>query len=180
MNINNIKPGNNIPDDINVIIEIPNKLNIKYEIDSYGNILIDRFINKMSYPCNYGFINKTLSNDNDNLDVVIPINLSLQIGSIINCRPIGILNMCDESGEDNKIIAVPNFNISNEFDNIKDIYDISETILHNIRYFFENYKNNYKNKWSKVKDFKDKKYAKEEIINSINKFIKKNNIKNIF
>lgn len=176
MNIKNIPCGNKVPEDIYVIIEISlNNSFVKYEIcNKYNLLFIDRFIKTpMFYPCNYGFINKTISGDNDNIDCIIICSYVLNIGSIIHCRPIGVLKMIDECGEDNKIICVPNYEISNEYDNINNIIDIPKNILDKILFFFKNYKKLDKNKWVKILGWYDIYESKKIILKSYNLFKKK-------
>lgn len=166
MNINSVPAGENIPDDIYVIIEIPAFSNpIKYEINKKTNVLfVDRFLSvSMFYPCNYGFINQTLSLDRDPLDVLVQTPYPLQSQSVIRCRPIGMLNMIDESGNDSKIIAVPHYSISHEYDHINDIDDLSSLLKLQILHFFETYKSLDKNKWVKINGWVNAKLAKEEI-----------------
>ncbi|WP_295164819.1 inorganic diphosphatase [uncultured Buchnera sp.] len=176
MNFNSIKAGNNIPNDIHVIIEIPsNSSPIKYEVDKKSGILfVDRFISTpMFYPCNYGYINETLSLDGDPLDVLVPSPYPIQSNVVINCKPVGILKMQDESGDDAKIIAVPNSKVSKEYENINDISDISELLKKQISHFFQYYKKLEKEKWVKIIGWGDHKEAKLEIHNSYNR-VKKN------
>ncbi|QJC33073.1 inorganic diphosphatase [Enterobacteriaceae endosymbiont of Donacia semicuprea] len=179
MNFKNISSGENIPNDINVIIEISlNSNSVKYEINKKNGILfVDRFIfTPMFYPFNYGYINNTLSLDNDPLDVVVITKYSILPGSVIRCRPIGLLSMIDESGNDNKIIAVPHKKISKEYCLIKNIKDLSILLQEQIIYFFKHYKDLEKGKWCKINGWKDLKKAHDEILFSIDTF-KKNNIK---
>ncbi|CAL4318546.1 inorganic diphosphatase [Buchnera aphidicola] len=179
MSVKNIKPGINIPNDIYVIIEIPYHSHpIKYETDKKTNALfVDRFIpTSMLYPCNYGYINQTLSEDGDPLDVLIPISYKLHYHSIIQCKPIGILKMIDESGEDSKIIAFPHHNICNEYKNINDISDISETLKQKIIHFFQHYKDLEKNKWVKILELEGSESAKKNIMKSYQKFKNKYHI----
>ncbi|QJC33484.1 inorganic diphosphatase [Enterobacteriaceae endosymbiont of Donacia clavipes] len=178
MNFKNISSGKNIPNDINVIIEISLNSNpVKYEINKKNGVLfVDRFIlTPMFYPFNYGYINNTLSLDKDPLDVVVITQYPILPGSVIRCRPIGLLNMIDESGNDNKIIAVPHKKISKEYYLIKNIKDLSILLQEQIIYFFKHYKDLEKGKWCKINGWEDLKKAHEEILFSINKF-KKNNI----
>ncbi len=173
MNINDIPCGNDIPNDVYVIIEIPLNTNlIKYEINKKYNVpFIDRFIDTpVFYPCNYGYINKTLFYDNDNIDCLVISPFPLFIGSVIHSRPIGILKMIDECGKDYKILCVPNYEISDKYNNIKDIYDISEKFLDKILFFFENYKNLDKNKWVKIDGWYDVYESKKIILKSFNLF----------
>lgn len=178
MNFNLVKAGNDIPNDIYVIIEIPsNSSPIKYEVDKKSGVLfVDRFISTpMFYPCNYGYINNTLSLDGDPLDVLVPSPHPIQSNVVINCKPVGILKMQDESGEDAKIIAVPNNKISEEYKNINDISDISILLKKQIVHFFKYYKKLEKEKWVKIVGWGDYKSAKLEIYTSYNR-AKKNKI----
>ncbi len=172
MNLKNIPVGKNVPDDIYSIIEISlGSYPVKYEYNiDYEVLFVDRFINvPMYYPCNYGYINNTLSKDNDPLDVLVISFYPLIPKSVIHSRPVGILNLIDESGEDYKILAVPNYNVSNEYNNIQDIYDIDKNLLNKINYFFENYKSLEKNKWVKNKGWGDVYEAKKIITSCIKK-----------
>ncbi|MXP67690.1 inorganic diphosphatase [Pantoea sp. Aalb] len=165
-----IPTGKNVPEDIYVIIEISANSNpIKYEIEkNSGALFVDRFIpSTMFYPCNYGYVNNTLSLDGDPIDVLVPSPYPLNLTSIILCRPIGILRMIDESGIDTKIIAVPHTTVSKQYDDIKDITDLSKLLRSQITYFFEHYKDLEKDKWIKIEGWDDVKAAKEEIISSI-------------
>ncbi len=167
MSFKNIPVGNNIPDDIYSIIEISScSYPIKYEYNfKYDSLFVDRFIDvSMFYPCNYGYINETLSEDNDHLDVLVISPYPLNINTVIHCRPIGVLNLIDESGIDNKILSIPNYNVSNQYDNIQDICDIDKKILNKIIHFFENYKSLEKDKWVEIKGWKDVNEAKKLIL----------------
>ncbi|QJC31433.1 inorganic diphosphatase [Enterobacteriaceae endosymbiont of Macroplea mutica] len=173
MNLNNIPAGNNIPHHINVIVEIPINTNpVKYEINKkYGLLFVDRFISTtMIYPCNYGYINQTLSLDDDPLDVLIFTEYYIYPSTVIECRPIGLLKMFDESGEDKKILAVPCNKISLAYQNIKNISDVPDMFKNKIIHFFKHYKDLENNKWSKIDNWYDIDIAKKEIIVSINRF----------
>ncbi|URJ26109.1 inorganic diphosphatase [Blochmannia endosymbiont of Camponotus modoc] len=176
MYFNQVPAGKNIPEDIYVIIEIPaNSDPIKYEIDKKtGIIFVDRFLlTPMFYPCNYGYINNTLSLDGDPVDVLVPTQYPLQSGCVILCRPIGMLNMIDESGEDAKIIAVPHEKISEQYSLVKDINDFSILLRNQISHFFKNYKELDSKKWVKIKGWSNINAAKTEILNSFERFKKK-------
>ncbi|QTM69383.1 inorganic diphosphatase [Buchnera aphidicola (Hormaphis cornu)] len=145
--------GKKIPEDIFVIIEISSNANpVKYEIDKNSGILhVDRFISSnMSYPCNYGYINHTLSLDGDPLDVLVISPFSLLPGSVIQCIPVGMLKMIDESGEDYKIIAIPHPRITTQYHFIHDIQDVPKILKEQIVHFFKHYKDLEKNKWVKI------------------------------
>ena len=153
MSLLNVPAGKDLPEDIYVVIEIPaNADPIKYEIDKEsGALFVDRFMSTaMFYPCNYGYINHTLSLDGDPVDVLVPTPYPLQPGSVIRCRPVGVLKMTDEAGEDAKLIAVPHTKLSKEYDHIKDVNDLPELLKAQIAHFFEHYKDLEKGKWVKV------------------------------
>ncbi|VFP85642.1 Inorganic pyrophosphatase [Buchnera aphidicola (Cinara pseudotaxifoliae)] len=179
-NFSQIPAGKNIPHDIYGIIEIPAYSNpVKYELHKSFNILyVDRFISTaMFYPCNYGFINQTLSLDGDPLDILIPTPYPLQPKSIIRCRPIGLLNMEDEQGIDTKIIAVPHKKITQEYIKIDNISQLSELLKKQIIHFFNNYKNLEKNKPVQIQGWKNIESAYQEIKNSVTRYHKKNKSK---
>ncbi|AKC32534.1 inorganic diphosphatase [Candidatus Pantoea carbekii] len=169
MNVNNIPAGKNFPEDCYVIIEIPTNADpIKYEVDKESGVLfVDRFIpTAMFYPCNYGYINHTLSLDGDPVDVLVPTIYPLKPYSVILCRPIGMLKMNDESGEDAKIIAVPHDEITGEYKHIKDINDLSDQLRMKIIHFFEHYKDLENGKWVKVNCWVNANKAKDEMVSS--------------
>lgn len=155
MDINKIiaNPKDN---EFNVIIEISmNAPHVKYEIDkASGAIFVDRFMDvTMFYPCNYGFIPHTLSEDGDPIDVLVISKHPVISGSVIRARPVGVLVMEDESGMDEKIIAVPVSKLDKSFDKVQDIKDVDETLLSKITHFFNHYKDLEKGKWVKINGF---------------------------
>jgi len=165
MQIDKIIAGN-LPDEINVVIEIPMNDNpVKYEIDKEsGAIFVDRFIQvAMFYPCNYGFIPHTLSGDGDPVDVLVLSNYPVIPGAVMKCRPVGVLMMEDESGVDEKIIAVPIDKVDISFSNVKDINDVNNNVKLRIKHFFEHYKDLEKGKWVKILGWEDIKKAKSLI-----------------
>lgn len=175
----NIPTGNNIPHDIYAIIEISqNSYPIKYEINKKnGCLYVDRFLTtSMIYPCNYGYINNTLSEDGDPLDILVLTEYPLIPYSIILSRPIGLLKMEDESGKDLKIIAVPNLKTNNLYKHIYSIKHINKYILDKIKHFFKEYKSNEKNKWTKIYNWGNYLEAKKEILKSINRYSYKKTI----
>ena len=170
MDINKIEAGRNLPEEFNVIIEIPSQQgSIKYEFDKKsGAILVDRFSKTlMHYPCNYGFIPHTLSGDGDPCDVLVMTRYPLIAASVIQARPVGVLLMEDESGKDEKILAVPTSKIDPSFDNIRVIADISELFKNQIVHFFENYKDLDHGKWVKVEGWADVDSAKTLIMQAL-------------
>jgi inorganic pyrophosphatase len=169
MSLSDITAGSNLPEEINVIIEIPaNADPVKYEVDKdTGAILVDRFMSTpMFYPCNYGYVNNTLSLDGDPVDVLVPTPYPLVPGAVIKCRPVGVLHMADEAGEDAKVIAVPVSKLTKLYDDVKDITDVPELLKQQIQHFFEHYKDLEAGKWVKVTGWGDIAAAKSEIVTS--------------
>jgi len=162
-------PGKKAPDQVNVLIEIPQGSNVKYELDKEENVIkVDRILyTAMFYPFNYGFIPGTLEEDGDPLDVLVISNYPLMPGSVIEVRPVGMLFMRDEKGEDVKIIAVPIDKIDPTFSNIKDINDVPDAIKNKITHFFEHYKELEPGKWVKVSGWGNASQAKERINKAI-------------
>jgi len=153
MRIDAISIGNNPPDDVNVIIEVPiGGEPIKYEMDkAAGTLVVDRFLHTpMRYPGNYGFVPHTLSDDGDPIDVLIANTRPIVPGAVINVRPIGVLQMEDESGSDEKIIAVPVPRLTKRYAGVMNYTDLPEITLKQIQHFFEHYKDLEAGKWVKL------------------------------
>ena len=170
MNFDKVAVGKSVPDQVNVIIEIPmGGEPIKYEVDKEsGALFVDRVLStSMRYPCNYGYIPHTLCGDGDPADVLVYMHGPLIPGSVVNCRPIGVLKMTDESGEDAKIVAVPVSKISKEFDHIQDITDIPEIKRKQISHFFERYKDLEEGKWVKLEGWEGVDAARKEIEDAV-------------
>ena len=168
-----VKAGNNPPEDINVIIEIPcHGAPVKYEVDKEsGAFFVDRFMaTSMHYPTNYGYVPHTLSEDDDPVDVLVLSPAPLISGAVVNCRPIGILKMTDESGVDGKILAVPSDKLSTRYREIKEYDQIEKETLSSISHFFEHYKDLENNKWVKIDGWEEASHAKIEITNSIQRY----------
>jgi inorganic pyrophosphatase len=143
MNIDAIAIGKNPPDDLNVIIEVPiGGEPIKYEIDkASGALFVDRFLyTPMRYPGNYGFVPHTLCGDGDPLDVLVLNSRPLVPGAVIRCRPVGVLYMEDDGGQDEKILAVPVSKLTPMYDGIKDVTDLQPLIIERVKHFFTHYK----------------------------------------
>lgn len=156
MNFDNIPAGRELPNDLNVIIEIPaNAAPVKYEVDKEMDaLLVDRFMaTPMFYPANYGFIPHTLADDGDALDALVITPYPVAVGSIIRARPVGILNMTDEAGEDAKLICVPHPKLTSLYDDIQEVTDLPELLRQQITHFFEKYKDLEKGKWAKVESW---------------------------
>jgi len=168
-------PAKTKDDHFNVIIEISMNDNpIKYEFDKeVGAIFVDRFMQvPMYYPCNYGFIPHTLSEDGDPADVLVMSQYPVIPGAVIKVRPVAVLMMEDESGKDEKILAVPATKLDVTYENIQDIEDVPLMIKERIKHFFEHYKLLEKGKWVKVLDWEDAKKAREVIEEAIARFAK--------
>jgi inorganic pyrophosphatase len=170
MSLNLVPSGKEMPEDIYVVIEIPQNADpIKYEIDkASGAIFVDRFMSTpMFYPCNYGYINNTLSLDGDPVDVLVPTPYPLIPGSVIRCRPVGVLKMSDEAGQDAKLVAVPHSKLTKQYEHINDVEDLPELLKAQIRHFFERYKELEAGKWVKVEGWGNKADAIAEIEASV-------------
>lgn len=162
MRIDAISIGNNPPDDVNVIIEVPlGGQPIKYEMDkAAGALVVDRFLyTPMSYPGNYGFVPHTLSDDGDPIDVLVCNTRPLVPGCVINVRPIGVIMMEDNSGLDEKIIAVPSPALTKRYDKLFNYDDLPEITRQQIEHFFEHYKDLEPGKWVKLGGWQDKDVA---------------------
>ncbi|WP_028456144.1 inorganic diphosphatase [Chitinilyticum litopenaei] len=169
MDVSKIPAGKDLPNDFNVIIEIPaNAAPIKYEFDKEaGAIVVDRFVGtSMSYPMNYGFVPHTLSLDGDPVDVLVHTPYPLAPGMVIKCRAIGVLGMEDESGQDAKVIAVPVEKICPMYKHIQKLEDLPELLLAQVKHYFEHYKDLEAGKWVKVTGWGDKAAAHAEIVAS--------------
>jgi inorganic pyrophosphatase len=170
MNLSAIKAGENPPDDINVIIEVPlGGEPIKYELDkASGAMFVDRFLyTAMRYPCNYGFIPHTLSNDGDPTDVLVVGQRALMPGAVVRARPVGVLMMEDEAGIDEKIVAVPHSKLTPYYDQIKTYRDLPQVLQDRIPHFFDHYKDLEADKWVKVLGWKGLDTAQQLILDGL-------------
>jgi inorganic pyrophosphatase len=166
MRLDAIKPGNQPPEDINVIIEVPiGGEPIKYEMDkASGALVVDRFLyTPMRYPGNYGFVPHTLSRDGDPIDVLVCNTRAIVPGAIVNCRPVGVLEMEDDGGGDEKIIAVPSAKLTKRYDAIKTYTDLPQIFIEQIQHFFAHYKDLEAGKWVKINCWGDATEAKARI-----------------
>jgi inorganic pyrophosphatase len=169
MSIKKLTAGEKAPEEVNVFVEIPQGVSAKYELDKEsGLIFVDRFLyTEMNYPFNYGFVPGTLAEDGDPVDILVISSKPVIPGVVIPSRPIGMLEMEDEAGIDNKVVAVPLPKIDQKFKDLNDVEDIPKKIKEEIKFFFENYKKSEPGKWVKIKDWKGKEEAIEEIRRSI-------------
>ncbi|MFM6987148.1 MAG: inorganic diphosphatase [Arenimonas sp.] len=168
-----VPTGKDVPNEINVIIEIPKDAEpVKYEVDkATGAIFVDRILSTpMRYPCNYGYIPHTLCGDGDPADVLVILPLPLVPGSVIRCRPVGVLRMQDEAGSDEKLVAVPIDKVFSGYAHIEDIGQVSQHWLDRIGHFFEHYKDLEKGKWVKLDGWGGAAEAKDIIRDSVTRF----------
>jgi len=173
MSLNAVKTGDNLPDEVNVIIEIPAHSDpVKYEVDKEsGAMFVDRFMSTcMHYPCNYGYVPHTLSEDGDPVDVLVPTPFPIIPGSVITCRPVGVLMMTDESGPDAKVLAVPVDKLCYDYRGVDSYKQLPQMLCDQITHFFEHYKDLEKTKWVKIDGWQDVDAAKKEIMESIERF----------
>jgi inorganic pyrophosphatase len=173
MGLNQVASGNDVPNEFNVIIEIPmHGEPVKYEVDKQtGALFVDRLLaTSMFYPTNYGYIPNTLSEDGDPVDVLVVTPVPLMSTSVIRARAIGMLKMTDESGIDAKIIAVPITKVSTLYQKVQDYSDLPDDLLHAIVHFFTHYKDLEKGKWVKVDGWEGPEAARREITDSIARF----------
>jgi inorganic pyrophosphatase len=173
MPLNLVTSGHDLPNDINVIIEIPLRSDpVKYEVDKRtGAVFVDRFmVTAMHYPCNYGYVPHTLSEDGDPADVLVVSPYPLISGSVIRCRPVGMLNMTDDAGPDPKILAVPIDALTDLYRGVKSPGDLPASLLAQIAHFFEHYKDLEKGKWVKIAGWLGPEEAKAEILACVARF----------
>ena len=154
MDLNRIPVGSNPPWDLNVIIEVPlGGHPVKYEVDKEsGAMFVDRFLHTaMHYPCNYGFVPHTLSEDGDPVDVLVAGSLPVVPGAVVRARPVGVLVMEDEKGLDEKILAVPVDDLHPFYTNVSSFRDLPSILREQIAHFFNHYKDLEKDKWVEIK-----------------------------
>jgi len=170
MRLDAIKIGKNPPDDVNVVIEVPlGGEPIKYEMDKEsGALVVDRFLyTSMRYPGNYGFIPHTLSGDGDPCDVLVANTRAIAPGAIMNVRPVGVLVMEDDGGQDEKIIAVPSSKLTQRYDRVANYTDLPEITIKQIEHFFEHYKDLEPGKWAKIIHWGDAEEARLLILQAV-------------
>jgi inorganic pyrophosphatase len=116
-----------------------------------GTLVVDRFLyTAMRYPGNYGFIPHTLSGDGDPCDVLVANTRAIVPGAVMSVRPVGVLLMEDEAGQDEKIVAVPSRKLTARYDRVSNYTDLPDITLKQIEHFFEHYKDLEPGKWVKV------------------------------
>lgn len=170
MRLDAISIGRDPPEEVNVIVEVPvGGEPIKYEMDkASGTLVVDRFLyTSMRYPGNYGFIPHTLSDDGDPCDVLIANQRGIVPGAVVAVRPVGVLNMQDEGGGDEKIIAVPVPRLTRRYEKVHNYTDLPDITLQQIEHFFQHYKDLETTKWVKVLGWGDAAEAKRVILEAI-------------
>jgi inorganic pyrophosphatase len=173
MNLDRVDAGADVPNNVNVVIEIPmNGDPIKYELDKEtGALFIDRFMStSMHYPCNYGYIPHTLSGDGDPVDVLVLTPYPLIPGVVVRCRPLGMLKMTDEAGADEKLLAVPIDKLTAIYRNVLSVLDLPEITLSKIAHFFQHYKDLEPGKWVNVEGWVGPEEAKQAILDGVKLF----------
>jgi inorganic pyrophosphatase len=173
MALNNVPSGISLPNDFNVIIEIPMHADpVKYEVDkASGAIFVDRFMSTaMHYPCNYGYIPHTISPDGDPVDVLVIAQFPLPPGVVVRCRPIGMLDMEDEAGGDAKLLAVPVDKLTTMYRSVVTTRDLPQIMLDQISHFFAHYKDLEPGKFVKIRGWLDTEDAKKEIMEGVRRF----------
>jgi inorganic pyrophosphatase len=161
-----VPSGRDVPNEINVVIEIPKDAEpVKYEVDkATGAIFVDRILSTpMRYPCNYGYVPHTLCGDGDPVDVLVITPVPLISGVVVTCRPIGLMEMRDEAGGDNKLLAVPIDSILSLYTQWQKPEDMNPLRLKTIQHFFEHYKDLEEGKWVKVQGWKGPDAARAEV-----------------
>ena len=169
MDVSKISTGKNPPHDLNVVIEIPQGSQVKYEIEKEsGAIFVDRFLfTPMAYPAAYGFIPGTLADDGDPADALVLTPVAIVPGAVIRCRPIGMLEMEDESGRDEKVVCVPHDKIHTQWTDVHAIEDLPEITRKAIEHFFTRYKDLEPGKWVKVTGWPDREAAEAVIVKAV-------------
>jgi inorganic pyrophosphatase len=170
MRLDAIATGKNVPHDVNVVIEVPiGGEPIKYEMDKdAGALVVDRFLyTAMRYPGNYGFIPHTLSDDGDPCDVIVANTRAIIPGAVMSCRVIGVLLMQDESGGDEKILAVPSTKLTKRYEHVENYTDLPDITIQQIEHFFTHYKDLEPGKWVKIMRWGDAEEARKLVLAGI-------------
>lgn len=170
MGLDRVPSGKDLPNDFNVVIEISmHSEPIKYEVDKEsGAIFVDRFMStSMHYPCNYGYIPHTIAGDGDPVDVLVLSQFALPPGVVVRCRPIGMLKMTDEAGDDAKLLAVPVDKLTPMYRDIDGPRDLPQLVLDQIAHFFQHYKDLEPGKFVKIVGWVGTDEAKKEILNGV-------------
>jgi inorganic pyrophosphatase len=168
MDVSKISAGRKVPQDINVVVEIPQGSGVKYEVDKdSGALVVDRVLfTPMAYPAAYGFIPNTLADDGDPADALVLIPVAVTPGAVIRARPIGLLLMEDEAGMDEKIVCVPHDKVHPQYTDITEVTQLPAITRDAIKHFFEHYKDLEPGKWVKITGWADCAAAETAILES--------------
>ena len=153
MRLDEIPVGEKPPYEVNTIIEVPlGGEPVKYEMDkASGAMFVDRFLHtSMRYPCNYGFVPHTLADDGDPIDMLVAGRSPVIPGAVVRTRPVGVLIMNDEAGEDEKLLGVPVDALSPYYRNISSYRDLPQILIQQIQHFFQHYKDLEEGKWVEI------------------------------
>ncbi len=173
MGLQAVPVGKDVPNNVNVIIEIPmHSPAVKYEVDKEsGALFLNRMLKTaMHYPCNYGYIPHTLCGDGDPTDVMVVMPVPINYGAVVTCRPVGMLRMEDEAGEDAKILAVPTEDVTGLYRNVRGLHDVDELLRMQITHFFDHYKDLETGKWVNISGWEDAEAARKEILESVERY----------
>lgn len=174
LSFNSLSPGNNIPETVNVIIEVPKGSNIKYRIDvETGFLFVGRKLpSSMFYPYNYGFIPKTRDTNGDALDIFVidDDECSIQPLSLLEANPIGVLLTEDEDGNDSKIIAIPTTETDLTNSTFTNLIDIPSSTINKIEHFILHQKDLVEEKHIRIKGWQDKSFSKRLIVEAIDRY----------
>lgn len=173
MQLDKLPTGVDVPNDVYVVIEVPaNGPGLKLELEkASGALVVDRFMaTPMHYPCNYGFIPHTLSQDGDPLDALVLAPITLISGVVVRCRPIALLGTEDEAGLDAKVLCVPVQKLTTAYDGVTELTHLPQSVVHQIEHFFSHYKDLEPGKWMKLAGWKDAAAAKREITDCVARF----------
>ena len=173
MQLERLPTGPNVPDDVYVLIEIPaHGPGLKLELEkASGALLVDRFLaTPMHYPCNYGFIPHTLSEDGDPLDALVLSPIPLIPGVVVRSRPVALLSTTDDAGPDAKVLCVSVSALTTAYDAVQELRDLPALIVEQITHFFSHYKDLEPGKWMSVAGWSDAAAAKAEIVESVERF----------
>jgi inorganic pyrophosphatase len=167
-----LPPGERVPEIVNAVIEIPKGSGHKYEYDPDLDVIcLDRTLySPMNYPGDYGFIPGTLAEDGDTLDALILLEQPTFPGCMIRARPIGVLSMIDQGQQDAKVLAVSLGDLRME--GVKNLQDVDEHLLREIRYFFDTY-SELEGKKTMTQDWPDAEQARKIIAAACERFRQK-------
>jgi inorganic pyrophosphatase len=170
MNIDRIPTGENPPDSLNVIIEVPlGGEPVKYEFDKRsGALFVDRILHTpMRYPANYGFVPHTLSPDGDPIDALVISRTPFIPGCVVRARPIAVLNLEDEHGGDEKLVCVPMDATFPYYAKVAEKDDLPDIIFQQIEHFFTHYKDLEPEKWVRISTWGGAEEAKRLTVEAI-------------